>query len=118
MRAESHQQSEREADAAKNQLKREDHRTQFAGAIVIRLAPCNFANCGLVEAEIEERTQRGEHGIEADQAVALAAEYPKINYIEDQREDQPGGHPGKIGGDIESLTVQHCQIVSRPEFRS
>ena len=45
--------SERESDAAEQELKREYHRAQFA-AIGIVLAPCDFTHGGLIEAEIEQ----------------------------------------------------------------
>src|SRR5258708_5939577 len=117
MRAQPDQQSEGEPDAAEQELQGEHHRTQLAGTILIALAPCDLPHRGLVEAEIEQRRECRKRGIETDQAVALAAEHAEIDDVEDQRKNQPGAGAGKIGDDIESLTIDHYRSLRAPVGR-
>ena len=79
--------------------------------MAFRPAPRDLTHGGLVQAEVEQHRKACQRGIEADQAVAFAAEQAEIDDVEGQCEHQPCADAGKIGDNIDSLTISHYQFM-------
>ena len=79
--------------------------------LAFRPAPRDLTHGGLVQPEIEQLRKARKRGIEADQAIAFAAEQAEIDDVEGQCEHQPRTDAGKVGGNVDGLTIHHYHFM-------